>query len=83
MNSRLPICGAGMDFDSGEEARHLREPSRQQQETMVPQPVIDAVKPHRVQPRVAQENFQARLGGGVALQHAWPRLHELRLQDEA
>ena len=61
--------GSGMNFDSGQEARHLREPSPKKKEIMVPQPVIDAVEPYRVQPCVAEENFETRLGGWVALQH--------------
>jgi hypothetical protein len=41
--------GSGMDFDSGQESRYLREPSRKQPEAMAPQPMIDAVE-HSVQP---------------------------------
>src|SRR5271156_1493288 len=41
--------GSRMYFYAGQEARHLRQPARKQIETMVPEPVIDAVEPHRVQ----------------------------------
>ena len=62
------LC-SGMDFNSCEEARGLREKSSQQEQMMVPQPVIHAIEPHRVQPGIAQKNFQTGLGRGVALYH--------------
>ena len=69
MNSRRPICGSGMDFNSGEKTRGLRQESSQQKKTMIPQPVIHAIEPDRMQPGVAQKHFQARLGRGIVLHH--------------
>ena len=64
-----PDLGAGMDFNSGKKTRDLREQSRQQEKAMSPKPVIDAIKPDRMQAGVAQENFEARAGRGIVLQH--------------
>ena len=58
-----------MDFDTGEPARHLRQPARQQKKIVVPQPVVHAIEPHRVQAGVAEINLQVRLRRRIALQH--------------
>src|SRR5690349_24994792 len=44
----------GMNFNSGEQARDLRKPAPEEKETVVPQPMIDAVEPDRVQAGVAE-----------------------------
>ena len=77
MNSRRPILRAGMNFNAGEQARDLRQPARQQEHAVVPQPVIDAVEPDRMQPGIAEQHFQARLGRRIVLDHRWPCLREL------
>src|SRR5579859_6759559 len=51
----------GMNFNSGQQARDLRKPASKEKETVVPQPMIDAVEPNRMQAGVAEKNFQARL----------------------
>ncbi len=64
-----PHLRSRMDFNAGEPARHLRQPARQQKEIVVPQPVVHAIEPHRVQTGVAEINLQPRLGRRIALQH--------------
>jgi len=58
-----------MDFDGREQARNLRQPARQQKEIVVPQPVIHAIEPHRMQAGVAEIHLQARLRRRIALEH--------------
>ena len=49
---------SGMDFDGGEQARHLRQPARQQKEIVVPEPVVHAIKPNRMQAGITEINLQ-------------------------
>ncbi len=58
-----------MDFNPGEQTRHLRKPARGQEHPVIPEPVIDPVEPDRVQPRVAQKYFHSRLRRGIVLDH--------------
>ena len=61
---------SGMNFDSGQKPRDLRQPSRGKQEAMIPQPVVDAIEPDGMQSRIAEVDFQPGLGRGVAFQHS-------------
>src|ERR1019366_1766841 len=56
-NGSLADLPSGRDFDTGEKPRDLRQPARQQQETVVPQPVVHAIKPDRMQAGVAEINL--------------------------
>ena len=60
---------AGMDFDAGQAAHHLREPARQQFQPVHPQPVCDAVAPDGVQAGIAEQHFQQTARGRVAFEH--------------
>ncbi len=60
---------AGMDFDSGQQARELRQRAGQKEPAVLPQPVIDAIPPQRVQAGVEQHDLQPRSRRGIALQH--------------
>ena len=64
-----PNLRAGMNFDSGQQTRNLREPAREQEKRMIPEPVIHAIEPDRMQAGVAEKYFQARLGRGIVLHH--------------
>ena len=50
--------GSGMDFDPGEQARHLGEPAGQEAQIMPPQPVGEMVCPNGMQSGIAEEDFQ-------------------------
>ena len=51
---------AGMDVDAGKEARNLRENARRQAQLVTPEPVRDAVNPHRPEARIAEQNLKLR-----------------------
>src|SRR5260370_17201552 len=55
-----PDLRPGMDFNSGKQARHLRQPARGQKEALVPQPVIDALEPNRRHPADEKINSHPR-----------------------
>jgi hypothetical protein len=59
--------GAGMDVHPGQNPGHRRPDPGQEPEAVVPQPVVDAVGPHRVHPRVAEGDLERGPGGRVAL----------------
>src|SRR5271157_2548977 len=61
--------GAGVNFNSRQEARHLREPAGEQKEVVIPEPVIDAMEPDGVQARVTEIDLEARAGRGIAVEH--------------
>ena len=60
---------AGMDFDSGQEARQLGHPARQEEPTAQPQFVSDAMNPDSVQSGIAKIDFSAGSRRGVVFQH--------------
>jgi len=60
--------GAGVDFDEGEPARDLGEKAGEEAEVELPEPVIDAVKPERVQAGIAKQDLEVRARGGIALE---------------
>jgi hypothetical protein len=60
---------SGMDFNSSEKTRGLRQHASQQERAMIPQPVIQAVKPDRMESGIAQIHFQAGLGRGIVFHH--------------
>ena len=58
-----------VNFNSGEKARDLRPPASPEKEAVIPEPVIDAVEPHRVQTGITEEDLGPRLRGRIALHH--------------
>src|SRR5208283_3968826 len=61
--------GAGMDLDSREPARELRECAGQKKHAVLPQPVMDAVPPQRVQAGVEQHDLEPRPRRGIAFEY--------------
>src|ERR1700734_3870535 len=59
---------AGMNFNSGEQARELRDESGQQAHSMPPKPAAYMMSPHRVQTGVAGKNFEIGARGRVRLE---------------
>ena len=60
--------GTGMDFDSGEQARDLREPAGEESQIMTPQPVREMVRPDGVKAGIAEKNFRVGARGRVGLE---------------
>ena len=60
---------AGMDVDAGEEAAHLRENARRQAQVVAPEPVRNAMNPHRPKARIAEQHFEPRARSRIALHH--------------
>src|SRR5262249_50018195 len=50
-----------MNLDAGQPAGHLGEKPAKKEETVIPQGMIDAIKPDRMQAGVAEEYFSAGL----------------------
>jgi hypothetical protein len=61
--------GTRVNFNSGKPACNLGKPTREEKELVVPKPVSDALKPHRMQPGVAEKNLQARPGRRIGLEY--------------
>ena len=61
--------GCGVNLDSGQQAGDLGKPAGHEEKVVVPEPVVHAVEPHRVETGVAEKDFQARLGSGIVLHH--------------
>jgi hypothetical protein len=59
--------GAGVDFDPGQKAPQLRNPAGDQIELVHPQPVGQAIKPGRMQTRIAEHDLQLATRRRVAL----------------
>ena len=60
--------GAGVDLDAGPEAGYLRHEAGEEFEVAAPEPVVDAVDPDGLEAGVAEQDHEARGGGGVALE---------------
>ena len=60
---------ARMNFDPGDAARKLRQPSSQQFQIVRPQPMRDAIRPQGVQSRIEQRDFEWVARGGIAVEH--------------
>src|SRR5215469_3286876 len=60
---------AGMDFNSGKPARELRKCPRQEEPVMLPQPMMDAVPPKRMQAGVKQYDLQFGTRRGIAFKY--------------
>jgi hypothetical protein len=58
---------AGMNLDQREDASDLGEEAGEKAEAFIPEPVIDAVKPKRVQAWIAEQNLGVGPRGGIAL----------------
>ena len=58
-------CGR-MNFYSGQKPSHLAEKTRKQAQILFPQPMIAAVKPERMQTRIAQQHHRQRRGRRIA-----------------
>ena len=56
-----------MNLDAGQPAGNLRKPARQQEESVIPEPVVHAVEPDGLQARVAEKDFQTGLGRGIVI----------------
>ena len=69
MKKRRPICAPGWISIPREPARDLREGARREEPAVLPQPVMDAIPPQRVQSGVEQHDLQPRARRGIALQH--------------
>src|SRR5580658_10290733 len=57
-----------MNFDPGKPARHLGNESRQETHVMAPQPTAQVMKPHGVQTRIQNKNFEVGTSSGVGLE---------------
>ncbi len=62
-------AGAGMDLDSGEKARQLRDQARNKGNARAPQAVGETMKQNRVQPRVEQ-HFPDISGGRIVTENS-------------
>src|SRR5678816_4001730 len=58
-----------MDFYSGEKAGDLRPPAGDQEATVIPQPMVNPVKPNGMQSGIAQINFQPGAGRRIVIEH--------------
>ena len=74
MKNPGPIVAAGVDVDAGLRVRPLGDHAGDQRHPQPVQRVGDAVRRHRAQPRVAEDDLVQAGGGGVALIR---RLHVL------
>ena len=63
--------GAGMDLNAGKAPAPLADGARQKKAPVAEQPVRDAVKNKRVEPRVQKHHFRKAAGRGVFFQHAF------------
>ncbi|MPM60586.1 hypothetical protein SDC9_107438 [bioreactor metagenome] len=61
---------AGVDFDAGEPARHMRDEAPQPLEAMRPTPVRRSMQPDGMQARIACDHFPGTAGSRVALKNA-------------
>src|SRR5438270_11182068 len=60
--------GAGMNLNSCEQASPLREQPGHQEQSVIPEPMCNAVCPDRVQAGIAQEHLEARSRRRIAFQ---------------
>src|SRR5271154_1160709 len=63
-----PKLSAGMDLDSSEQERDLRDESRQEGHPMLPQPVAQVMCPHGMQARIQEEYLNVGARSGVRLE---------------
>ena len=59
--------GAGVNFDEGKDARDLRKEAGEEAEAVIPERVVNAMKPERVQAGIAEEYFEVGARGWVPL----------------
>lgn len=57
--------GGRMDLDAGGETRELREPTRETLHVMLPQPVLPAMVPYRMQAGIGQDDRGRRRARGI------------------
>ena len=60
---------AGMNFDTGEEARELRNPAAGPFEIGQPEPMCKPMPSKRMHAGIQRQNFERRACGGIAFQH--------------
>ena len=63
-----PDLGSGVDFNASEQAGYLGQESRRKAQPVLPEPVVDAVSPERVQSGVAEQDFEIRPRRRIALE---------------
>src|ERR1019366_7844047 len=64
-----PYARAGMDLNARPEARDLRKKTRRKPQVSAPQPMVNMMRPQRVQARIAEKHHRPRGRGRVALEY--------------